>query len=59
MSSQVNECRNWMWAYVKDSVTAQMNLKLISPFSVEELRKDLWSLPKDSCPGEDRHPVAF
>ena len=44
---------------MKDLVSTQMNLKLISPFSVEELRKALWSLPKDSCLGEDGLTVGF
>ena len=59
MSYQVKECRNLISAHVKDSVSAQMNLKLIASFTVEELRKALRSLPKDSCPGEDGIHVAF
>ena len=58
-SHQVKECRNLIRTHVKALVSAQINLKIITPYLVEELRKALWSLPKDSCRGEDGIPVAF
>ena len=55
----MGEDRQMVLSHVRRTVTEDMRVRLLAPFSREELDAALKALAKESCPGVDSLTLAF